>query len=105
MKYIYLILAIIGAVVPYYFLVSFLVDNGLDIPLLFDQLFATDISTFFAADVIISAIVLAILIITNRDELKKNYFLVPLIGTFTIGVSFGLPMYLFLKEQTNKENS
>ena len=46
----YLFLAFVGFVLPYYFFVSFLVTNGPDLPLLFDQLFANDISTFFAAD-------------------------------------------------------
>ena len=37
MRRLYLILAVIGFVLPYYFLVSFIVENGLDLPLLINQ--------------------------------------------------------------------
>lgn len=57
MKRLYLVLAILGFVLPHYFFVGFLIENGLDLPLLFDQLFANQISTFFAVDLIITAIV------------------------------------------------
>lgn len=58
MKKLYLVLAIIGLVVPYYFFISFLLANGLNLPLFFEQLFASPISTFFAADLIITAVVI-----------------------------------------------
>jgi hypothetical protein len=57
MKKLYLLLAVIGFVLPYYFFVSFLIANGLNLQLFFSQLFANNISSFFAADLIISAIV------------------------------------------------
>jgi hypothetical protein len=56
-KTLYLLLAITGLVLPYYFFGSFLVENGLDLVLLVNQLFAKDISTFFAVDLLITAIV------------------------------------------------
>ncbi len=55
---IYLILAILGAVLPYSQFVPFVLEHGLDLPLFFEQLFANDISAFFGLDVVVSAIVL-----------------------------------------------
>ena len=57
MRRLYLLLAVIGLVLPYYFFVSFLTENGLNPRLFFGQLFASNISSFFAVDVIITAIV------------------------------------------------
>ena len=57
MKRLYLILAIAGFILPYYFLISFLALHGLNFSLLIEQLLATPISTFFAVDLMITAIV------------------------------------------------
>ena len=65
MKKLYLLLAVIGLVLPYTFFVSFLLENELNLPLLVEQLFANDISTFFVVDLIITAVVL-ILFITHE---------------------------------------
>ena len=100
-KNIYLILFVIGTVIPYYEFISFIIENGLDFKLLLNQLFANRISSFFAYDVIISAIVLLILIFTDKN--KSKYYWVPLIATITIGVSSGLPLYLFQKECQNDD--
>ena len=56
-KRFYLLLAIAGLIVPYYFLILFVSSHGLDVKLLIDELFANHISTFFAWDLIITAIV------------------------------------------------
>ncbi|PYP82855.1 MAG: hypothetical protein DMF61_24985 [Blastocatellia bacterium AA13] len=45
-KRFYLMLAIVGFVIPYYFFVSFLLANGPDGRLFLHQLFGTPISTF-----------------------------------------------------------
>ncbi len=57
MKLLYLILAMAGFILPYYFFISFLAANGLNLSLLIEQLFATPISAFFAVDLLITAVV------------------------------------------------
>ena len=46
MRRLYLLLAALGLVLPYYFLGQFLFQQGLNLPLLVQQLFANPISTF-----------------------------------------------------------
>jgi len=57
MRKLYLLLAIVGLVLPHYFFISFLIVNGLDLQLFSSQLFANNISTFFVVDLVITAIV------------------------------------------------
>lgn len=102
-KRIYLILAIFGLVIPYYFLISFFMHNGLDLPLLINQIFQTNGSTFFAVDVVISAIVLLIYILNENKKGKIRFSWIAILGTFTVGVSFGLPLFFFLKESRNTD--
>ncbi|WP_281612624.1 DUF2834 domain-containing protein [Flammeovirga sp. SubArs3] len=98
-KNIYFTLFILGSIIPYYEFISFIIKNGLDLALLFDQLLATPISRFFAYDVIISAIVLLLFILKEKDDVK-NYWL-SIVVTFVIGVSAGLPLFLYQKEKNN----
>ena len=90
---IYLVFSIVGAILPYSFFIPFLMTNGFDIPLFISQLFANNISIFFGVDVILSAIVLIVFILHE----KVQYYWVAIIGTLSIGVSFGLPFYLYLR--------
>ena len=47
LKGIYLLLCIIGTILPYSQFVPWLLANGVDFPLFFEELFANPISTFF----------------------------------------------------------
>jgi len=79
-RHVYLIFAVLGFVILYSQFVPWLVEHGLNVGLLFRELLASRISMFFAMDVIVSAIWL------------------PSIGTLVVGVSFGLPLFLFLRQ-------
>lgn len=94
----YLLLAIAGFALPYYFFLSFLIENGLDLVLLVNQLFANDISTFFAVDLLITAIVF--LVFTYRESQRhgmKNWW-VYIVATLLVGPSFAFPLFLYFRE-------
>jgi len=98
MKRVYLVLAIVGLVAPYYFLIQFMAAHGLNLGLLAEQLFATSISTFFAVDLMITAIVFWVW--SNREARHHaigNWWLF-VVATLTIGPSFALPFFLFVRE-------
>ena len=99
-KNIYLIIFIAGVIIPYYEFLRFIFENGFDIRLFFEQLLATPISRFFAYDVLLSAIVLLIFILKEKTGIK-NYW-ISILVTFTIGVSAGLPLFLYQREK-NKQ--
>jgi hypothetical protein len=99
MKRLYLSLAVIGWVLPYFFFVSFLIENGLDLALLLDQLFASYISTFFAVDLIITAI--AFLVFAQQESQKREMgnWWAYIVATLTVGPSFALPLFLYFRDQ------
>ena len=88
MRKLYLILAVIGLMLPYYFFVSFLVENGLDLGLLIDQLFANDISTFFAVDLIITAVVFLIFMFREAARYRMRNWWLYVVATLAVGPSF-----------------
>ncbi len=97
MKRVYLALAVVGAVVPYYFFVSFLLEYGLDVPLLLAQLLANDVSTFFAADLVITAVILLLFFRQESQRLHIGHWWIYALATLLVGPSFALPLFLSVR--------
>lgn len=104
-QHLYLVFCIVGTVLPLAQFVPWIIANGLDITLFIQQLFSTGISAFFAWDVIVSALVLLFFIYSEgRRMLMKNLWL-PMLATLCIGVSLGLPLFLYLRQLKLDGNS
>ena len=102
MQWLYLVLAILGAVLPLSQLIPFLMTHGFDLPLLFRQLFQNHASAFFALDVIVSSVVLWLFVFTEgRRRGMKNLWLY-IVCNLAVGVSLALPLFLFFRERTIK---
>ncbi len=99
MKTIYIILCILGFVLPYSQFIPFLLENGLDLNLFFQELFINKISSFFAMDLIVSSLVLWTFVFWEGSRLKMGYLWVYIVGNLTIGVSFALPLFLLMREK------
>jgi hypothetical protein len=94
----YLVLCVLGAALPYSQLIPFLREHGLNLRLFVDQLFATRIGGFFGLDVIVSAVVLLIFVATDGRRLGVRHLWAPVAATLAVGVSLGLPLFLYLRE-------
>lgn len=103
MKRLWLVLCFVGTAAPYAVLVPWLMEHGLDPGLLYEQASATAISAFAWLDVLVSAIVVLILAF-RRIAAGKSRFWFVVAGTCTVGVSLGLPLYLYLGETGQAEN-
>ena len=94
----YLVLAVIGLIVPYYFLISFLTTHGLDGRLLLKQLFGTPISTFFAVDLLLSCVVFVFYFGQETKRHSVRHAWLCLVALFAVGLSCALPLFLYLRE-------
>jgi hypothetical protein len=97
-RHFYLVCCVLGLLLPYSQFVPWLLEHGLNITLFCRELFANRISAFFAIDVILSAIVLIWFIQSEGKRLRVGLLWLPTVGTLVVGVSFGLPLFLFLRE-------
>ena len=97
-KYLFLALFIVGVVVPYLSFVPWVMDHGLDISRLVEELFANRISAFFGLDVIVSSVVLWAFVAFEGTRAGVRHTWAPIVASLTIGVSAGLPLFLFLRE-------
>ena len=95
----YLALCILGFALPYWKLVPWMLDHGLNLALLFQELFATRIGAFFGLDVVVSAIVLLTFIVTEGRRLSLAFLWLPILATLLVGVSLGLPLFLYLRQR------
>lgn len=91
----YLGLAVVGLFIPYSQLFLFLLEDGLNLQLMVEQIFNYRISTFAWLDVVISAIVVILMVYDDREKIQLNY--IPVIATLIIGPSCGLPLYIYLR--------
>jgi hypothetical protein len=98
-KNIYLFLCVLGAVLPYSQFIPWIIEHGPDVGLLIRQLFANKISAFFGLDVLVSAVVLLMFIRVEGRRLGMRLLWLPIAGVFAIGASFGLPLFLYLRER------
>jgi cbb3-type cytochrome oxidase subunit 3 len=97
-KTIYLLLCFIGVALPYWQFVPWVAENGLNMRLFVQQLFANRVSAFFGMDVFVSAITLLLFVRIENSRLSVRGRWLPLLAVLTVGVSLGLPLFLYLRE-------
>jgi hypothetical protein len=98
MKTFYLLCAIAGAVIPYSQFVPWFSVHGLDLRLFAAELFSTRIGAFFGLDVIVSAVVLIAFIVLEGKRARIGNLWAPIAATCLVGVSCGLPLFLYMRE-------
>lgn len=94
LKLLLIALTIVGVVIPYIAFVPFIMQHGLDMPLIIEQAAATRIAAFAWLDVLVSAIVLLIVAFGGRQVTLRQAVCVTLL-TCAAGVSAGLPLYFY----------
>jgi CDP-diglyceride synthetase len=103
-KYVYLSLAIIGTVLTVSQLIPFIQLNGVNIILMFQELFRNEATSFFGYDLLISAFAALIFMIVDGNRIKMPRLWIPIASVFVIGIALGLPLYLYLREVHLEKN-
>jgi hypothetical protein len=96
----YLGLCVAGTVLPLWQFVPFVREHGLNASLFVTQLFANPVSSFFGVDVLVSSVVLWVFVLVQGRRDRVKHLWMPLLGNIVAGVSLGLPLFLYLREQT-----
>ena len=97
LRMIYLALAVWGAIHPMYYFVQWFRANGFDIMAMVDVWHVNAATSGLVWDLTIAAIALTIWIIAEVAVRRNWSGLLAIPATFCIGVSCGLPLYLFLR--------
>ena len=98
MRHLYLVLCVLGTLLPYSQFVPWVAENGFDFPLFFQQLFANRIGGFFGLDVIVCALVLWVFVFAEGKRLGMHRLWLPVVASLAVGVSLGLPLFLYMRQ-------
>lgn len=104
MKKMWLVFALIGVVVPFYFATPFFVENGFNFPLFLDLLLANNIAKFFVADLVVSSGVFLVWSYQDAKKLNINGWWMILVANCLAGLSLALPLYLYRRHRISKNN-
>ena len=92
-----------GIAIPYWFALPFFVIHGANFSLFFEEMFATRISSFFAADLIVASVIfLAWPRQDARERGIKGWWIV-LLSNLVVGLSLALPLYLLKRMDRERE--
>jgi hypothetical protein len=98
-KTVYLLLCVAGFVLPYWQFLPWLLQHRLNLVLFARELFANRVSAFFGMDVVVSAVVLLAFSRIESARLKNPRRWMVIVALLTVGVSLGLPLFLYLRER------
>ena len=99
MKKLYLLLTIIGAIVPYIFFFKFIQAEGMNIPAFISALFANGAAGGVRSDLLLTSLIFWLFMFQQVKESNgpKPYIFIVL--NLAIGLSCALPAYLYAREK------
>lgn len=97
LRIIYLALAVWGAIHPMYYFLSYMQETGTGLSGLIDAWYVNASTTGLTWDLTIAAIALTVWIVAETWVRRNWLALIAIPATFCIGVSCGLPLYLYLR--------
>lgn len=99
MKKLFLILAVIGAVLPYLFFIRHFSNEGFGLSGFVTALFANPAAGGFTVDLLFTSGVFWIFMFLERNRKKGPHPLFFILLNCLIGLSCALPAYLYAREQ------
>jgi len=97
MRIVFLILACVGAILPMFYFVSWFQEFGWSLGAIIEAWNVNDATTGLVYDLTVSAVALTVWVIMETVRNGRWLNLVAIPATFCIGVSCGLPLYLWLR--------
>jgi Terpene cyclase DEP1 len=99
LRLLYAALAVWGAIHPMYWFLTYMRDTQTGLSGLIDAWYVNASTTGLTWDLTIAAITLTVWIIAETSVRKNWLALIAIPATFGIGVSCGLPLFLFLRSK------
>ena|SRR5215510_10896789 len=105
LRHLYLVLCVVGVVLPYAVFIPWLWQHGADLGTFIRELFATRVGAFFGLDVVVSAVALFVFVFAEGASIGLRYTWLPIVATLLVGVSLGLPLFLYLRQRQLDANT
>ncbi|PJI86438.1 uncharacterized protein DUF2834 [Yoonia maricola] len=99
MRIVFLLLAIWGTIHPMYYFIRWFQAEGWDIMAMVDAWHVNAATSGLVWDLTIAAVTLTIWILVEAIKNRNWLSLIAIPATYCIGVSCGLPLYLYLRSR------
>lgn len=99
LRSLYLILTIAGAILPMRYFIRWFNDNSWSLNDMITAWHVNDATRGLVWDLTIAAIALTVVVIAEAIRHRDRLLLLVIPATFGVGVSCGLPLYLFLRSR------
>ena len=96
----YAVMCVLGTLLPYAALGTWVTEHGLDVAALLGEIIDSRISMFAWFDVVVSGVVLVAFISVEGRRARLSMLWAPIVATCVVGVSLGLPLFLLLRERS-----
>jgi hypothetical protein len=97
-RHVYLCLCVLGLVLPNSLFFPWFIEHGPSPTRFVEDMFANGVSAFFGVDVLLSAIALGAFVLVESARLRLNRGWMPIVATVLVGVSLGLPLFLYRRQ-------
>ncbi|MEL6609454.1 MAG: DUF2834 domain-containing protein [Pseudomonadota bacterium] len=97
MRWVWLALAVWGTIHPMSYFIAWFNENGYSLSAMIDAWHVNDATSGLVWDLTVAAVALTIWVIVESVRRKAWLDLIAIPATFCIGVSCGLPLYLYLR--------
>jgi hypothetical protein len=97
-KTVYLVLCLLGALLPYWQFLPWVITHGLNVPFFVRELFVNRIGASFGMDVLVSAVVLIVFMRVESARIHIYQRWIPILAVLLVGVSLALPLFLDMWE-------
>jgi hypothetical protein len=105
MRTLYLILALIGAVIPYAVVLPYFLREGVSLRGIVAAVFANPVVAAFTTDLLLSSVVFWIFMIIQRRRGKGPGAIPFVVINLVIGLCCALPAYLYVRERKGESNA
>lgn len=105
MRMVFLALAVWGSIHPMYYFITWFNANGYDLMAMVDAWHVNAATSGLVWDLTIAAAALTIWVIVETRKTRRWLGFIAIPATFCIGVSCGLPLYLFLRTRPDAPES
>jgi hypothetical protein len=99
-----LVLTVVGFLVPNTMVAIFLIDHGLDLDAYFSHWWESLPAAQLAADLVIAFVAFALWSAWEGRRLRMRTWWVPIPASLLVGLCFGLPLFLLLRERAVRES-
>ncbi|MEM7715320.1 MAG: DUF2834 domain-containing protein [Cyanobacteria bacterium P01_A01_bin.68] len=101
LKYIYLLSAIIGSIVPWFFLIKFFLYDDVSVSIFFQSALSNNVASDLALDLLISGFVFFCFsfVELKRLNLSSGLLIVYIFVALIIGLSCSFPLFLYFRER------